>query len=146
MRYCSGEREEMSMQLKDWLAVILAANAAVAVGIVWHGPLFRTGRALIEGAKAKELRSARSYGPMVVVMLIGAAMLGHGFARIGTATLAAKPWLYFMQSGGVALAFVIPAVWISHARSGMARRARLVDCGFWLAAYLTMGVVFWAMG
>ena len=133
------------MGLADWLAVILAGNAAVAVGIVWHGPLFRTGRALIEGSPEEEVRSARSYGPMVLVMLIGAAMLGHSFARIGHATLAVKPWLYFMQSGGVALAFIIPAVWISHARSGMARRERLVDCGFWLAAYLTMGLVFWAL-
>jgi hypothetical protein len=146
MRYCCREREETDMHLTDWLAVILAANAAVAVGIVWHGPLFRTGRALIEGAKGEELRSARSYGPMILVMLIGAAMLGHSFARIGHAALALKPWLYFMQSGGVALAFIIPAVWISHARSGMTRRARLIDCGFWLAAYLTMGLVFWALG
>ena len=133
------------MGLVDWLSVILAANAAVAVGIVWHGPLFRTGRALIEGAVADEVRSARSYVPIVVVMLIGAAMLGHNFARIGQATLAAKPWLYFMQSGGIALAFVIPAVWVTHARSGLSRRERLIDCGFWLVAYLTMGLTFWAM-
>lgn len=133
------------MGLVDWLAVILAGNAAVAMGIVWHGPLFRTGRALLEGTVEGELRSARNYGPMIVVMLIGAAMLGHGFARIGHATLVARPWLYFMQSGGVALAFVIPAVWITHARAGLFRRERLIDCGFWLAAYLSMGAVFWAM-
>ena len=30
----------------NWLAVILAANLAVVVGIVWHGPLFRTGEQL----------------------------------------------------------------------------------------------------
>jgi hypothetical protein len=133
------------MTLIDWLAVILAGNAAVAMGIVWHGPLFRTGRALIEGPMAEEVRSARSFGPMVVVMLIGATMLGHNFARIGQVTLAVKPWLYFMQSGGIALAFVVPAVWITHARAGLGGRERLIDCGFWLAAYLTMGAVFWAM-
>ena len=130
----------------DWLAVILAGNAAVALGIVWHGPLFRTGRALIEGQAEGELRSARSYAPMVLVMLIAAAMLGHSFARIGSETLAAKPWLYFMQSGGAALAFVVPAVWITHARAGLGKRERLVDCGFWLAGYWAMGAVFWAMG
>ena len=130
----------------NWIAVVLAANIAVAVGIVWHGPLFRTGRPLLEGLSEHGSRKARSYGAVVLVMLIGSAMLGHSFARIGHATLAAKPWLYFMQSGGVALAFIIPAVWISHARTGMARRERLIDCGFWLAAYLTMGLAFWAMG
>lgn len=124
----------------NWLAVVLAANVAVAVGIVWHGPLFRTGRALLDG------QPGRKYAAVVIVMLIGAAMLGHSFARIGAETLAAKPWLYFMQSGGVALAFIIPALWLTHARAGASGRARLIDCGFWLAAYLAMGATFWAFG
>ena len=123
----------------NWLAVILAANLAVAVGIVWHGPLFRTGRPLLEGGPAK------SYSAVVLVMLIGAVMLGHNFARIGPETLAAKPWLYFMQSGGVAITFVIPAVWLTQARHGMEFKNRLVDCGFWLVAYLVMGATFWAL-
>lgn len=123
----------------NWLAVILAANLAVAVGIVWHGPLFRTGRPLLEGGPAK------SYGTVILVMLIGAAMLGHNYARIGAETLAARPWLYFMQSGGLAIAFVIPAVWLTQARHGMETRHRLIDCGFWLAAYLVMGTTFWVM-
>jgi hypothetical protein len=124
----------------NWIAVILAANLAVAVGIVWHGPLFRSGRPLLEGGGR-----AKSYGVVVIVMLIGAAMLGHSFARIGAETLAAKPWLYFMQSGGIAIAFVIPAIWLTQARHGMDTRARLIDCGYWLAAYLVMGATFWAL-
>lgn len=124
----------------NWLAVVLAANLAVAVGIVWHGPLFRTGRPMLEGDAP-----ARSFTTVVVVMLIGATMLGHNFARIGAETLAAKPWLYFMQSGGIAIAFIIPALWIVHARQGTSARFRLIDCGYWLAAYLTMGATFWAL-
>jgi hypothetical protein len=124
----------------NWVAVVLAANLAVAVGIVWHGPLFRTGRPLLEGGPAK------SYGVVVFVMLIAAVMLGHAFARIGAETLHAKPWLYFMQSGGLAIAFVIPAVWLSQMRQGMETRSRLIDCGYWLVAYLTMGGTFWALG
>ena len=57
-----------------------------------------------------------------------------------------KPWLYAMQAGGLALAFVIPAVWLTHARHGANARQRLVDAGFWLAAYLAMGATFWALG
>ncbi len=124
----------------NWIAVVLAANLAVALGIVWHGPLFRTGRQLLEGPG-----KVRSFGAVVLVMLIGAAMLGHSFARIGAETLAAKPWLYFMQSGGVALAFVVPAVWLTQARAGMTARLRSIDCGYWVAAYLTMGATFWAL-
>ncbi|MCW1427666.1 DUF1761 domain-containing protein [Novosphingobium sp. JCM 18896] len=123
----------------NWVAVILAANLAVALGIVWHGPLFRTGRPLLEGGPAK------GYGTVVVVMLIGAAMLGHNCARIGAETLAAKPWLWLMQSGGLAIAFVMPAVWLTQARHGMTPGQRLIDCLYWLAAYLLMGATFWAL-
>ena len=129
----------------NWIAVVLAANLAVAVGIVWHGPLFRTGRPLLEGRVGDGNGKARSYGTVVLVMLIGAAMLGHNFARIGAPTLAAKPWLYAMQSGGIALAFIIPAIWLAQARLGANTRQRLIDSSFWLVAYLTMGATFWAL-
>jgi hypothetical protein len=79
------------------------------------------------------------------LMLISAAMLGHNYARIGTETLAAKPWLYFMQSGGIAIAFVIPAIWMTYFRLGAPRRVRLVESGYYLVAYLAMGAVFWAL-
>jgi hypothetical protein len=124
----------------NWLAVILAANLAVAVGMVWHGPLFRTGRPLLG-----EGNNARGYFIAILVMLIAAAMLGHALARIGPETLAAKPWLYFMQSGGLALAFVVPAVWFTQLRLGASVRQRLVDAGYWLVAYLVMGMTFWAL-
>jgi hypothetical protein len=126
----------------NWVAVILAANLAVAVGIVWHGPLFRTGRPLLEGQGGP----AKSYAVVVAVMLLGAMMLGHNFARIGPETLSAKPWLYFMMSGGVAAFFIIPAIWLSQARFGQELRYRLIDCGYWLVAYLVMGATFWALG
>ena len=126
----------------NWIAVILAANLAVAVGIVWHGPLFRTGRPLLEGPGGR----GKSYLVVVVVMLLGAMMLGHNFARIGADTLHAKPWLYFMISGGIALFFIIPALWLASARHDAPSRERWLNSGFWLAAYLTMGAVFWALG
>lgn len=126
----------------NWLAVVLAAALAVAVGIVWHGPIFRTGRQLIPDAN----RPSGNFWVVLLVMLIGSAMLGHNFARIGAETLAAKPWLYFMQTGGVALAFVVPAVWLTHARNATEPMRRIIDCAFWLVAYLAMGLVFWAFG
>jgi hypothetical protein len=125
----------------NWLAVLLAAALALAIGIVWNGPLFRTGRQLLPG----NARPTGNFALVGAVFLIGSAMLGHNFARIGSDTLAARPWLYFMQSGGIAVAFVIPAVWLTHLRSGTERRKRLLDCGFWLVAYLAMGLVFWAL-
>lgn len=82
----------------------------------------------------------------IVFCFIPAAMLGHALGRIGTEKLAAKPWLYFMQSGGLALAFVIPALWLSHLRHGIAKRETVRDSAAFLLAYLAMGGVFWLRG
>lgn len=129
----------------NWIAVILAANLAVAVGIVWHGPLFGTGQPLLPGVGPDGKAPTRNWALVLGVMLLAAAMLGHNYARLGAEKLAAKPWLYWMQSGGLAVAFVIPALWLGYLRAGMDRRKAAIDCGYWLAAYLTMGTVFWAL-
>ncbi len=120
----------------NWPAVIVSATLAALVGLVWYGPLFRrpTGGTIgtIAGA--------------VILQAVSALMLGHALARIGADKLAAKPWLYWMQTGGIALAFIIPVLWISYPRLGASRRDALVDAGFWLAVYLLTGTVFWALG
>jgi hypothetical protein len=126
----------------NWLAVVLAAIVAVVIGIVWNGQPFREGRQIVPGKSER----AGNYAVVVVVFLVSAIMLGHNFARIGAETLAAKPWLYFMQTGGVAIAFVIPAVWLTEVRSRIEPMRRVLDCAFWLVAYLAMGAVFWALG
>ncbi|MCJ2187870.1 DUF1761 domain-containing protein [Novosphingobium beihaiensis] len=126
----------------NWLGVFLAAALAVAIGLVWNGPLFRTGRQLLPG----NAESGGNYGLVAFVFLVSSVMLGHNFARIGAETLSAKPWLYFMQTGGIAIAFVIPAVWLTHLRDRAEPMRRVVDCLFWLVAYLAMGLVYWALG
>ena len=125
----------------NWLAVVLAAALAVVVGFVWNGPPVPDGRRLSPGKSTL----AGNYGLVCFVFLISSIMLGHNFARIGAETLAVKPWLYFMQTGGVAIAFVIPAVWLTHVRNRMEPLRRVMDCLFWLTAYLAMGLVFWAL-
>ena len=117
----------------NWLAVAIAALVATALHLGWH-------RRVCPGRK--------SVGPVAVlaVMLVASVMLGHMYARIGADHLAVKPWLYWMQSGGLAIAFVIPALWLGASRAGMDRRAAALDCGFWLVGYLAMGTVFWVLG
>ncbi len=126
----------------NWLAVFLGANLAVAAGMVWYGPLFRTGRPLLEGPGGR----AKSFGAAVIAQLIAASLIGHNFARIGPETLAAKPWLYWMMSGGFALFLVAPALYIGLARYGVGTRDRLIDCGYWILAFLAIGTTFWALG
>ncbi len=107
----------------DLLVILIAAAAgALVIWMFWHGRM-----------------PWWAYG----FQIIPAAMLGHALARIGADKLAAKPWLYFLQSGGLALAFVLPALWMGQARRGgkLARSAR--DSVAFLLAYLAMGLVFW---
>lgn len=80
------------------------------------------------------------------LMLIPALMLGHALARIGAEKLAVKPWLYFMQSGGLALAFVLPMLWMLGLRGGSAKAEMARDSAAFVLAYLAMGGVFWALG
>ena len=132
----------------NWVAVVLAALAAGALAFVWFGPAFGQAKArrVAPGRIAVRRRPELVAVITGALLLLTAAMLGHMFARVGEATLAAKPWLYFMMSGGLALAFVIPALWISFAHIRVATRVAMIDAGYWLSAYLAMGGVFWLLG
>jgi hypothetical protein len=131
----------------NWFAVLLAAVAAGALAIAWFGPVF--GRAKARKVAPGKI-AARSRPEIVVLvtglqLLVTATMLGHMFARVGAATLAERPWLFFMMSGGLALAFVIPALWISFSHLKVPTRVAMIDAGYWLVAYLAMGLVFWLL-
>ena len=132
----------------NWFAVVVAALAGLGAGAVWYGPLF--GRAKLEevgpGGLGARTAPLRTLAITFILLFVSAAMMGHMFARVGPATLAAKPWLYFMMSGGLAGAFVVPALWISYAHQRISTRMGMIDAGYWLAVYLTMGLVFWIFG
>jgi hypothetical protein len=126
----------------NWLAVVLASLLAVMIGFVWYGPMFNLAQPFM-GDVSKRRRFSWTGG---LLLFVSAAMLGHMYARIGGETLAAKPWLYWMQAGGIAAFFVIPAIWMTFYRLDADRRTRLVESGYYLVAYLAMGTVFWALG
>ena len=132
----------------DWIAVLLAAMGAGALALAWFGPAFGQAktRKVAAGRVMTRARPERIVALSAALLLVTATMLGHMFARIGADTLAAKPWLYFMMSGGLALAFVIPALWISFSHIRVPTRVALIDAGYWLAAYLVMGLVFFLRG
>lgn len=110
----------------NWLAVAVAAAAGAGVlALFWRGRLGLLGYAL---------------------QLVPAAMLGHALARIGVDKLALKPWLYAMQSGGLALAFVLPALGMLGLRDGARWSALGRDGAAFVLAYLAMGGVFFLFG
>ena len=131
----------------NWIAVIAAAVAAGLLALAWFGPAFGRAktRKVAGGRLMTKAPPERIAALSAVLLLVTATMLGHLFARVGADTLTAKPWLYFMMSGGLAIAFVIPALWISFSHIRVATRVALIDAGYWLAAYLTMGLVFFLL-
>jgi hypothetical protein len=113
----------------NWLAVFLAAAvASLVLRLFWRGP--------------ESLKASWFY----LLPLVPAAMLGHALARIGAEKLAAKPQLYVMQSGGLALAIVLPALWMVHLRAGLPARDGWRDSAAFVLAFLAMGWVFYALG
>ncbi|MBO9601768.1 MAG: DUF1761 domain-containing protein [Novosphingobium sp.] len=132
----------------NWLAVFVAALVAGVVAFGWYGPLF--GRAKLEEVGPGRLAGRRRPGQAIAItagaLLLAAVMMGHMFARVGPQTLEMKPWLYFMMSGGLALTFVAPAVWVSYAHMRASTRLALIDGGYWIVAYLAMGGTFWLLG
>jgi hypothetical protein len=132
----------------NWLAVVVAVIAALVVSAVWYGPLF--GRARLEevGPGNLGIRRSPARTAMITAILLfaSASMMGHMFARVGTETLTVKWWLYFMMSGGLAIAFVIPSLWISYAYQRVSTRLGLIDGGYWLIVYLVMGLSFFLLG
>jgi len=132
----------------NWIGVIVATLVALGFSTLWYGPLF--GRARLEEVGPGKLGIRRSPGRTAAItaalLLITATMMGHMFARVGEATLDVKWWLYFMMSGGLAIAFVVPSLWISYSQQRISTRLALIDGGFWLAAYLSMGLAFMLLG
>ena len=118
----------------NWMAVVAAWALAALLGVAFYG------------------RASTPRPPYVLhiaaglLMFASAAMLGHMFARVGSETLDPKWWLYFMMAGGLALTFIGPALFITAVRREEPLAKALFDWGYWLAAYLTMGGVFWLLG
>ena len=124
----------------DWIGVILAGVAAMAVAAGWYR-MFGRHLAMLAGPGGLEVRRKpfTTMAATFALVLVSAAMLGHMFARLSDPS---KWWLYPMMSGGVALFFVIPALWTNYLHQRNPRAIALIDAGFWLFAYLAMGLVF----
>ncbi|RYY33091.1 MAG: DUF1761 family protein [Sphingomonadales bacterium] len=117
----------------NWTAVGAAWLLAGLLGVAFYG-------------RAATPRSPYAQHALAALLLfVSAAMIGHMFARVGAETLAAKPWLYFMMSGGLALTFIAPAILITAIRRGDPIRSALFDASYFLTAFLSVGGVFWLL-
>lgn len=112
----------------NWLAVVLAAAVAGVLCPLWY--------------RAWGLRGPQP--ARLAALIVPALLMGHNFARL-SADLPAKPKLYWMMSGGFALAVVIPAQFIAYGRHSVPAREAWADALWWLVGFLAMGTVFWAL-
>ena len=128
----------------------LLISASPLLGMLFAVPGFAEDAAPAAAAVADAAAQAAAAAPVPnkgdTAWLITATMMGHMFARVGEATLAVKWWLYFMMSIGLAGAFVVPALWISYTHQRIRTRLALIDGGFWIFAYLAMGLAFFLLG
>lgn len=125
----------------NWLAVVLSPLLMLGLWLAWQR---LAGQGL--AGQGPQVRRLSATAGALVLLALPAVMIGHALARIGADKLAVKPWLYWMQTGGVAVFFVIPALWLGRVRSGWVWREALGEAGFWLVAFLAMGTVFRVLG
>lgn len=124
----------------DWVGGIVAAFVAMAVAAAWYSAFARPLSVKAgPGGLAVRRRPFMTIAGTYMLIQLSAFMLAHMFARLSDPS---KLWLYFMMSGGVALFFVIPALWTNYLHQRHPRGIALIDAGFWLLAYLAMGAVF----
>ncbi|MXO62284.1 DUF1761 domain-containing protein [Qipengyuania oceanensis] len=118
----------------NWIGVALAWLVAAALGVAFYGK------------RAMPKPPYWLHGLAALLLVVSTVMVGHMLARVGAETLEAKPWLYFMMTGGLALTFIGPALVIGAIRHGRPVSAAFYDWAYWLCAYLAMGLAFWITG
>ena len=129
---------------ENWIAVIVAALAAFAVGGIWYGPLF--GKAWMAEVgfteeDAKDSNMALLFGGTIALNLISAVFLGHLLAHFDPA-----PQQTMMIATGIALGFVIPSLAVNYMYNRKSMRLFLIDAGYYLGVFAAMGAVFVLLG
>ena len=115
----------------NWIGVILAWLLAGALATGFYGK------------RAAPRPPYLPHALAALMLIVSTIMVGHMLARVGAATLDAKPWLYFMMTGGLALTFIGPALVIGAVRHERPLTGAFYDWAYWLTAYLAMGFAFW---
>jgi hypothetical protein len=132
----------MSILAINWLAVIVAALAAFAVGAVWYGPLFSRAWQQLNALsdEAVQQDAARTFGGAFVLTLVAA----FGLAMI--LQLHPAPDLGAGLSVGVVigLAFVASSLGINYLFARKALRLYLIDAGYLVLMFAVMGVILGA--
>lgn len=128
----------------NWLAVVLAAAAFFAVGVVWYGALFGK-------AWQREIwpQGTPSHGTSPLVLfalcflaeLVVSAMFGHLLARV-------RPPVHviWMMAFGFGATIMTPTIAINYLFQRRSLNLFVIDAGHVIAGSLAMGAVFVVLG
>lgn len=131
----------------NYLAVIVAAIAAVVIGFLWYGPIFGKPWMKLMGftkesmSKMKQAEMMKSYGLMIVTTLIMAYVLAHTteFAMAYTRTYGVVGGL--MSGFWSWLGFMMPVHMNDQIWGGKPWKLFAITAGYSLVSMLTMGVI-----
>lgn len=128
----------------NYLAVLLAAGAFFAVGLVWYTVLFGKAWQRAVGLRNDQIRGganmAMIYGLAFLCELAIAWILGHMFART-----APTPRAMMMIATGFGLGVITPAIGINYLFQRKPLKLFLIDAGHFIVGTAAMGGVFIAL-
>ncbi|MBX7459594.1 DUF1761 domain-containing protein [Qipengyuania huizhouensis] len=125
----------------NWLAVVLAALGGFLVGGIWYGPVMGKRWMLAVGKTADDLKNinpVKTYGCTFLLALLASWTLAHTFASYA---IDLSDFVKILTAFGVALGFIVPALWTNYLFQGAQRPLYWIDAGYWLIFYTVMGLV-----
>lgn len=133
----------MSFGTLNWLAVVVAALAAFALGALWYGPLFGKAWQALSGLTDDDIQQghpAKTYGTALVLNLVAA--FGMGMVM----QLHPSPDLGSGLNVGllIGIAFVATSFGINYLFASRPLRLYLIDAGYMVALLSIMGAVIGA--
>lgn len=130
----------MSFATLNWLAVLVSALSAFALGALWYGPLFGKAWQALSGITDDDIRQrhpAKIYGTAFVLNLVAAFGMGmimqlHPSPDLGSG---------FNVGLLVGLAFVATSFGINYLFASRPFRLYLIDAGYMVALLSIMGTI-----
>ncbi|MBX7527599.1 DUF1761 domain-containing protein [Qipengyuania vesicularis] len=125
----------------NWLAVVLAALSGFLVGGLWYGPVMGKSWMAAVGKSEediKQINPAKTYGLTFLLALLASWTLAHTFASYAKDL---SVTVKILTGFGVALGFILPALWTNYLFQDADRRLYLIDGGYWLLFFTAMAAV-----
>ncbi len=131
----------MSLSAVNWLAVVVAALSAFALGGLWYGPIFGKAWQSLSGLTDEDIQNghpALTYGGALVLNLIAA------FGMAMAVQLHPDPRSGFAVGWMVGLAFVATTFGINYLFAQKPLRLYLIDAGYMVVLLTIMGAILGA--